>query len=157
MRSDLPLTVYFDGSCRMCRSELLNIKAHDWKDYLRLVDCSGGDFDDALFRREGITRHDMMARLHVRDNQGAWIKGAAAMELIYRTAGMQRMANLWGGNAPLARLYPWIARHRQALSLTGIPLMFALWTRYASWRACKNASACRNSDCSIVRPTRRRP
>jgi predicted DCC family thiol-disulfide oxidoreductase YuxK len=149
MRSDLPLTVYFDGSCRMCRSELQNIKAHDGKGHLRLVDCSAADFDDAPFRAEGVTRHDMMTRLHVCDNQGAWIKGAPAMELLYRTAGMQRMANLWGGNALLAGFYPWIARHRQALSLTGIPLVFALWARYASWRASRRATTCRAGRCSL--------
>lgn len=148
MRSDLPLTVYFDGTCPLCHRELLNIKAHDTREHLRLVDCAAETFDDTPFRTEGITRQDMMARLHVRDRQGAWIKGAAAMELIYRTAGMQRMARLWESHALLGRMYPWIARHRQALSLTGIPLAFALWTRYASWRAYRRADDCRTGSCA---------
>ncbi len=149
MRSDLPLTVYFDGSCPLCRSELMTIKAHDTKGCLQLVDCSAADFDDTPFRPQGITRGEMMERLHVRDNQGAWIKGAAAMEVIYRAAGMQRMANLWGRGALLATLYPFIARHRQALSLTGIPLLFALWARYEARRASTRAEGCLAGNCSI--------
>lgn len=147
MRCDLPLTVYLDGSCPLCHRELLNIKAHDTKGHLRLVDCAAETFDDAPFRHEGITRRDMMERLHVRDRQGAWIKGAPAMELIYRTAGMQRMARLWESDALLGRMYPWIARHRQALSLTGIPLGFALWTRYAAWRSHRRTGQCKTGNC----------
>lgn len=149
MRSDLPLTVYYDASCPMCHSEILNIKAHDAKGHLRLVDCSAPDFDDAPFRPEGVNRNDMMIRLHVRDRQGAWIKGADAMELIYRTAGMARMARLWERNALLARLYPWIADHRQALSATGIPLLFALWRKWLVWRMHRRSQACKNGKCSL--------
>ncbi len=149
MRSDLPLTIYFDGSCRVCYGEMMNIKAHDGRGYLRLVDCSAPDFDEAAFRSEGISRQDMMTRLHLRDNQGAWVTGAAAMELIYRTVGMQRIASLWGRGALLAKLYPWIARNRQALSLTGAPLVFALWARLAAWRAYRRTRTCSDGNCSI--------
>ena len=147
MRSDLPLTVYFDGSCPMCRSEMLNIRAHDARGYLHPVDCSAPAFDDAPFHRDGIRREDMMTRLHVRDRKGDWIRGSAAMELIYRTVGMQRMARLWAAYALLGRMYPWIARHRQALSMTGIPMVFALWARYASWRAYRRTDGCRAGHC----------
>jgi predicted DCC family thiol-disulfide oxidoreductase YuxK len=149
MRSDLPLTVYFDASCRLCRSEMLSIKAHDTRDYLRLVDCSAPGFDDAPFRADGITRADMMERLHVRDNQGAWIKGVPAFELIYRTVGMQRMAGLWGRRELMNRLYPWIARHRHGLSRTGLPLLFTLCGKYAAWRAHRRSRGCKNGKCSI--------
>jgi predicted DCC family thiol-disulfide oxidoreductase YuxK len=149
MRSDLPLTVYFDASCGLCHSEMMNIKAHDSREYLRLVDCSAPDFDDAPFRADGITRADMMDRLHVRDNQGAWIKGVPAFELIYRTIGMHRMARLWGSRALMERLYPWIARHRHGLSLTGLPILFSLWGKCAARRAHKRSRACKDGKCSI--------
>jgi len=35
MRSDLPLTVYFDASCRLCHAEMHDIKAQDRTDHLR--------------------------------------------------------------------------------------------------------------------------
>ena len=149
MRSDLPLTIYFDATCRMCHSEMRNIKVHDAKGYLRLVDCSAPGFDDAPFRADGITQTDMMERLHVRDNQGAWVKGAPAFELMYRTVGMQRMARIWGSGTLLDRLYPWIARHRQGLSLTGTPLVFGIWGKCAAWRADRRARKCKDGQCSI--------
>ena len=149
MRSDLPLTIYFDASCRLCHSEMMNLQAHDARGYLRLVDCSAPAFDDAPFRADGITRTDMMERLHVRDNQGAWIKGVAAFELIYRTIGMHSMARLWGPDTLLGRLYPWIARHRQALSLTGLPLLFSLWGKCAARRANKRSRACKDGKCRL--------
>jgi predicted DCC family thiol-disulfide oxidoreductase YuxK len=149
MDAHYPLTVYFDASCPMCHSEILNIKAHDNNGQLRLVDCSAPDFSDAPFRREDVSRSDMMTRLHVRDSQGAWIKGTDAMELIYRTAGMQRMARLWERHALLGRLYPRIARNRQALSLTGIPMLFVLWRKWQVWRIHRNIQACKNGKCTL--------
>ncbi|HEY5993870.1 MAG TPA: DUF393 domain-containing protein [Gallionellaceae bacterium] len=148
MRSDLPLTVYFDASCGLCHTEMLNIKAHDAKGYLHLVDCSAPGFDDTPFLPDGITHADMMERLHVRDNQGAWIKGAPAMELIYRTAGMQRMARLWEPGTLLGKFYPWIARHRHALSLTGIPCIFTLCCKYTGWRTYRRTRKCQHGKCS---------
>jgi predicted DCC family thiol-disulfide oxidoreductase YuxK len=133
----------------MCHSEILNLKAHDTRNHLRLVDCSAPDFDDAPFRPEGASRNDMMTRLHVRDRQGAWIKGADAMELIYRTAGMQRMASLWGPRTLMGRLYPWIARNRHGISMTGIPLLFRVWGRLAARRAYRRSQACSKGRCSI--------
>lgn len=149
MRSDLPLTIYFDASCGLCHSEMLNIKAHDHRNYLRLVDCSAADFDDAPFRTDGITRADLMERMHVRDNQGAWIKGVPAFELIYRTVGMRHMAKLWGNRTLMGRLYPWIARHRHGLSLTGLPVLFSLWGKCAARRAYRRSQQCKDGDCSI--------
>jgi len=149
MNRQYPLTVYFDASCPMCHSEILNIKAHDDKGKLHLVDCSASTFSDKPFRAEEISRSDMMTRLHVRDSQGAWSKGTDAMELIYHTVGMQNMARLWERHALLGRLYPWIARNRQMLSLTGIPILFVLWRKWLVWRMHQNIRACKNGRCTF--------
>lgn len=152
MRNDLPLTVYFDASCRLCNSEMQNIKAHDAAGYLMLADCSAPGFDDAPFRADGVTRAAMMECLHVRDNQGAWIRGVPAFELIYRTVGMAGLANIWGGRytRPLMeKLYPWVARHRQAISLTGFPLLFEAMEKRAARRAFKRSQACSKGQCSM--------
>ncbi len=147
MRSDLPLTVYYDASCGVCRGEMLNIKLHDAKGHLQLVDCSAPDFDDTPFRADGVTQVEMMERLHVRDNQSAWIKGAPAMELVYRTVGMQRIAQLWESKRLLGRLYPWIARHRQVLSLAGMPLLFTAWAKHVACRTYMRSRKCKNDQC----------
>jgi len=107
----LPLTVYYDKSCPLCATEMHALRDLDPKGF-RLVDCSAPDFVDAM-------REDMMARMHARSADGRWLTGLDAFEAIYAAAGLKRVARIWG-NARLRpvfdRIYPWIARHRQALS-----------------------------------------
>jgi predicted DCC family thiol-disulfide oxidoreductase YuxK len=152
MNERYPLTVYFDASCRLCNSEMQAIKIHDTEQRLILADCSAIDFDDAPFRADGITREAMMECLHVLDSNGRWIKGVDAFELLYQTVGMTALAYLWGGKLtrPLAdRIYPWVARHRQLISCTGIPLLFTLWGKFAARRAHKRSRKCHDGQCSI--------
>lgn len=146
------LTVYFDASCRLCQQEMTMIRLHDVTQQLAWVDCSAAEFDDAPFRAAGVTRADMMASLHLRTADGAWITGVDAFAWLYRSVGMNAMATLWGGKwtRPLTeRLYPWVARHRQLLSWTGLPLGFMLLEKYAVWRAQRRSRACRAGACSL--------
>lgn len=152
MNEQYPLTVYFDASCGLCNSEMQAIKIHDSAQQLILVDCSPVNFDDRAFRAEGITRESMMACLHVRDSAGVWIKGVAAFELLYRTVGMSALASLWGGKftRPLMeRAYPWVARHRQLLSWTGMPILFKLLGKCEARRAFKRSRRCSAGRCAI--------
>lgn len=151
MNSRLPLTIYFDASCRLCNSKIQSIKNHDIKEHLILVDCSASDFDDTPFRADGVTREAMMGSLHVRDSQGAWIKGVASFELIYRTIGLRAIANLWGGRytRPLAEhAYSWIARHHRALSRTGLHPIYVAWGKWAARRAYQHSRKCNQDQCS---------
>lgn len=152
MNEQYPLTVYFDASCSLCNSEMQAIGIHDAKQQLILIDCSAASFDDIPFRAEGITRDAMMTCLHVRDSRGAWIKGVAAFELLYRTVGMRALASLWGGRftRPLMeRAYPWVARHRQFLSWTGMPILFKLLGKCEARRADKRSRRCSEGRCAI--------
>lgn len=152
MNHAYPLTVFFDASCGLCREEMMNIQLHDHRRRLLLVDCSGNGFDDTPYRAAGITRDAMMNCLHVRDSQGNWSLGVNAFELIYRAVGIEALATLWGGRytRPLMkRLYPWVARHREALSLTGLPLLFVLWRKWQIWRINRRTHACKNGQCRL--------
>lgn len=152
MNEQYPLTVYFDASCGLCNSEIQNIKIHDSVQQLILVDCSAADFDDTPYQSDGVTREDMMECLHVRDRQGVWFKGVPAFELLYRTVGMSVLEKLWGGRytRPLMeRVYPWVARHRQAISWTGMPLLFKLAGMCEARRALKRSRKCHEGKCSI--------
>jgi predicted DCC family thiol-disulfide oxidoreductase YuxK len=152
MNEQYPLTVYYDASCSLCNSEIQNIKVHDSGRHLILVDCSAPGFDDTPYRSDGVSREAMMECLHVRTNRGKWIKGVPAFELLYRTAGMPILANLWGSRLtrPLAeRLYPWVARYRRAISWTGLPILFTLWGRCEARRAYKRSRQCHDGRCSI--------
>ena len=151
---DTPLTVFYDASCGICNSEIWNIKTHDAEQRLILVDCSSDEFDDAPYQAFGITRDAMMECLHVRNSRGAWIKGVAAFELIYRAAGMKAFAMFWGGRYTrpvMEHIYPWVARHRRMLSWTGISIIFKLGGKFAAWRANRRSRHCRDGVCSSER------
>lgn len=153
MNATLPLTIYYDASCRLCNSEMQNIKLHDHDNQLTLIDCSPTDFDDSSFRTEGITQVKMMNRLHAQDANGNWLVGVEAFEVIYRTVGLLAIAKLWGGRftKPLAvRLYPWIVKNRYTLSELGLAEVFGLWSKREAMQAEKRSRACSEGRCSIT-------
>jgi predicted DCC family thiol-disulfide oxidoreductase YuxK len=147
-----PLTIYFDASCRLCNSEMQNIKLHDADNQLVLIDCSAPEFDDKPFHKEGINRNLMMNRLHMQDANGKWFVGVDAFEVIYRTVGMASIAYIWGGafTKPLAlKLYPWVVKHRYTLSKIGLPELFGFWSKHAARKADKCSRFCNENQCKI--------
>jgi predicted DCC family thiol-disulfide oxidoreductase YuxK len=113
-----PLTVFYDASCPMCAAEMHALKKLD-HERLELVDCSAAEFDETVLAGVGITRADLMARIHARDAHGRWLIALDAIEAAYRAVGLERAADLWGSRRlrPLLDpLYRWLARHRQMLS-----------------------------------------
>jgi predicted DCC family thiol-disulfide oxidoreductase YuxK len=152
MNTSYPLTIYFDASCRLCNSEMQNIKLHDEHKQLILIDCSAPEFDDTEFKVLGITRSHMMNRLHALDANGNWLIGVAAFEVIYQTVGMASIAKLWGHplTKPWAvRLYPWVVKHRYTLSKIGLPELFGLWSKYAARKAERRSRLCSEGRCSV--------
>lgn len=124
-----PLTVFYDASCPLCASEMHALKARDCRGNIALVDCSASEFSDEGLRAEGITRARLMSRIHARDAHGRWLVGLDCFEAVYRAAGVERAARVWGDRRlrPLFdRVYPWIADHRQALSRLGLHLLVRL-------------------------------
>jgi predicted DCC family thiol-disulfide oxidoreductase YuxK len=118
-----PLTVFYDASCPLCASEMHALRELDAAGRIDLVDCSAPGFSDEELRADGITRTSLMQRIHARDACGRWRVGIDAFEAVYRAAGLENAARMWGNPRwrPLfERLYPWIARHRQLLSRLGI-------------------------------------
>jgi predicted DCC family thiol-disulfide oxidoreductase YuxK len=152
MNQQYPLTIYFDASCKLCNNEIQTVKLHDKESSLILIDCSATDFDDMPFQTQGITREAMMECLHVHDSQGTWFKGVESFELIYRTVGLNAIANFWGGKytRPLAEImYPFIARHRHIISKSGTYLIFTAWAKWEAYRAFKRSRKCHEGKCSI--------
>lgn len=151
MDAHYPLVIYFDASCALCNSEMQNIKAHDTESRLTLIDCSAPDFDDRAFHAQGITRDTMMNCLHAQDANGHWLKGVAAFEVIYRSVGMASIAKLWGHPLlrPLAeRAYPWVVKHRHALSALGLHKLFGVLSRRAAQKSNSLSQACKAGHCS---------
>ena len=73
------LTVYFDGSCPLCRREIALYRRLPQAAQLAWVDVSAGQ---AL--GEGLSCAAAMARFHVRDPQGRLFSGAAAFSKMWR-------------------------------------------------------------------------
>ena len=147
-----PLTVYFDASCRLCNSEMQNIKAHDANNQLILIDCSSQQFDDSPFKPQVIRKVDMMTLLHAQDAKGQWWIGVDAFTVIYETVGLNMLSKLWGSRLtrPWAkRLYPWIARNRQLLSFIGLPVLFNCWQKHAVRKSLKRSQTCHQQGCSV--------
>ena len=67
-------TVYFDGSCPLCRSEIGYYRRKDQAGALCFVDIS----EAGAMPPEGITQQQAMERFHVRASNGRVLKGAAA-------------------------------------------------------------------------------
>lgn len=154
MNTNYPLTVYYDASCRLCNSEMQNIKLHDVDNRIVLIDCSPPEFDDAPFRKAGIDRQLMMNRLHMQDAGGKWFVGVEAFEVIYEAVHMAAVAKLWGGRftKPLTtRFYPWVADHRYFLSALGLPKLFEYFGKRAAKKADLQSRQCHEGGCDIAK------
>jgi predicted DCC family thiol-disulfide oxidoreductase YuxK len=132
-----PLTVYYDASCPLCKSEMDALKARDVEDLLHLVDCSTG-----LVAFADVTPAAMMARIHARDAAGRWLCGLDVFAAVYRAAGFSALSRLYASRAlrPLLdRGYAWVADHRQLLSRLGLSQLLRLMP--AKPRACAACAA----------------
>jgi predicted DCC family thiol-disulfide oxidoreductase YuxK len=75
MNSEPPKsTVYFDGSCPLCRAEIGYYRRRDQDRALCFVDIS----ETCAVPPEGITQERAMKRFHVRASDGRLLSGAAA-------------------------------------------------------------------------------
>lgn len=141
----LPLSIYFDGSCRLCAAEMNNLRTVDDGEHLRFIDCAAPDFDDTSLRLQGIDRDKLMSAMHVQDAAGAWFTHADAFEVMYRAVGLPGLASAWTHpllRAANERLYAWVVRHRQQLSrLHAHRVIDAFWVWLARRIAARKAQA----------------
>jgi len=68
------LTLYFDGSCPLCRAEIGLYRRQDQADALCFVDVSAPD----AATPQGLTQQQAMQRFHVRAGEGRLLSGATA-------------------------------------------------------------------------------
>jgi predicted DCC family thiol-disulfide oxidoreductase YuxK len=148
----LPITLYYDHSCRLCRSEIENLSARDKEGSLHLVDCSAPQFDTSDLPIDQAT---LMNCIHARDAQGQWLKSTDVFVVCYRVAQLQTIARAFEFAKPLAeRVYPWIVRNRYILSSLGIHKLFnALTHRHLQRQAqtaWANSQACKDGACELT-------
>jgi predicted DCC family thiol-disulfide oxidoreductase YuxK len=147
-----PLTLYFDDSCPLCRAEMAAITRCDRNGRIRLVDCSTPGFDDPDCRAAGIATIDLMRRMHARDAEGRWLSGVPAIAAAYRAVGLDSLGGFFASprlQPVLARLYGWLADHRQGASRLGLGGLFGVYVQWLARRAQRRASACHDGACEL--------
>jgi predicted DCC family thiol-disulfide oxidoreductase YuxK len=73
-------TLYFDGSCPLCRTEIELYRRQDQADALCFVDVSAA----GAATPEGITQRQAMERFHVTAGDGRVVSGVAAFVEVWR-------------------------------------------------------------------------
>ncbi|AWB22130.1 DUF393 domain-containing protein [Methylobacterium currus] len=76
------LTVYYDGACPLCRTEIGHYRRCAGAERVRFVDLATMDDDAAL--GSGLDRAAAQARFHVREADGRLVSGAAAFARLWR-------------------------------------------------------------------------
>ncbi|MDU6494072.1 DUF393 domain-containing protein [Bradyrhizobium sp.] len=81
-------TVYYDGSCPLCRAEIGYYSRTDQDGALCFVDVSAA----GAAPPEGLTQSEAMARFHVRAGDGRLLSGAEAFVEVWRRLPRWRWA-----------------------------------------------------------------
>ena len=155
--AQLPLTVYYDHSCLVCRSEIENLAARDTRGVLKMMDCSGNNFDTSALPFDQPT---LLGCIHAIDSKGEWLKATDVFVVCYRAAHMRRIATVLILIKPLLeRLYPWIAKHRHWLTALGISQFFKRLSNSAiqrqSNRSMTASQACKDGSCEALKLTQK--
>jgi len=89
VESKLPKsTVYFDGSCSLCRAEIGYYRRKDQNHALCFVDIS----ETGAAPPEGVSQERAMKRFHVRASDGRVVSGAAAFVEVWTNLPRWRWA-----------------------------------------------------------------
>ena len=126
---DLPdLTVYYDGSCPLCRTEISHYRRQEGAGAIDFVDVSRDGADCGA----GLDREAAMARFHVRGRDGALVSGAAGFVRVWTALAGWRWAArlaavpgvLWvleGGYRLLLPVRRWLSSRLAARANRGAP------------------------------------
>jgi predicted DCC family thiol-disulfide oxidoreductase YuxK len=78
---EFPLTVFYDGFCRICSTEMFVYMRKDHGGRLVFVDISDPAFNPADF---GLSLADLMFQMHAIDRNGTVFRGVDAFQAIWQ-------------------------------------------------------------------------
>jgi predicted DCC family thiol-disulfide oxidoreductase YuxK len=115
MAPNYPLTVFYDGACRLCIAQVKKFQRKDAGKRMIFVDVSGHDFDAKQFGLEG---QPLRKYLHVKDAAGSVARGVDAFSWMWRACG-QNVLGMFVGlpvvNQLAKVLYTLVSRFRYRL------------------------------------------
>lgn len=95
--SNQPFVVYYDGACPLCSKEIETYRKAQGAEELRWVDASHCDVETL---GQDLDSRAALARMHVRDESGTLISGAAAFAAIWARLPKTRMLGRLMGTRP---------------------------------------------------------
>lgn len=113
--SEQPFTVYYDGACPLCSKEIETYRKIDGADKFSWVNAAQ---DDQESLGADLNAEEALARMHVRDESGRLISGAAAFAAIWARFPKTR----WLGRLMGTRPALWILEPGYRLFLKVRPL-----------------------------------
>lgn len=103
-KTSAPFTVYYDGACPLCRKEIQAYRKVRGAERLAWVDATRCDLDSL---GDDLDCEQALARMHVRDESGQLISGAAAFAAIWARLPKTRwLGRIMGSKAALFFLEP---------------------------------------------------
>jgi predicted DCC family thiol-disulfide oxidoreductase YuxK len=106
------IEVFYDGGCPVCLREVRVLRRLDRRGRIRFIDIDAPGFRAP---RPGPALDDLMARIHARTSDGAWIHGVEVFRRLYAAVGLAPLAAVsrWPGISHLLdRAYAVFARNR---------------------------------------------
>ncbi|MDI3381315.1 thiol-disulfide oxidoreductase DCC family protein [Xenophilus aerolatus] len=143
LTSAYPVTLYYDGSCRLCSGEIRNLMARDTAGRLAFVDCSPEGFVGGPAPRAAL-----MDAIHAVDAAGRVYTGVETFRVAYAAVGLPVVSTLLGLpglSHAAARAYPVLVRHRHRLPAW----LIEPFLDRAARRAAVRSANCRDGACAL--------
>lgn len=137
--SHYPLTLFFDGECPVCRTEMQSLRLRDAAGRLRFDDLRAPGFVVPA----GATLEHMLTTIHARTADSRLVTGVKTLRLAYRAVGLGWLVapTTWPGlRGASERAYLWFARHRFAMPA---------WLGFAGFGLRSRKAHCDDSTCSL--------
>lgn len=119
------MTVYYDGSCALCRNEISFYQARRGAETIRWIDVSTAENGHAAM---DLSCAEAMARFHVRLRDGRLMNGGSAFAALWRELPAMKLAGWLFAAPPLS----WLLNVAYDLFLPIRPHLQAIAERWAA-------------------------